>query len=212
MSLDTSAAIAGTAPSVASAGPDVLVGPADPPSPRPPPAAIPRRERRHQQRRGARSPTPDQTSLGDPASFASAECRPEPPVFPPASRAHAEPRRPVRPRLVALPRFSAMPLAMTSSNGPSLGSIADGCGTGHRCGADLLLEAVHRIGRRAGQPLIQHARQRVPVRAYIDVPSLDRSGDMYAIVPSVFRPWSIRRRRPCGPDRVDQVGEDTVGD
>ena len=78
---------------------------------------------------------------------------------------------------------------------------------------DLLLEAVHRVGPRARQAFVQHARQRIHVRAYIDVPALEPLGGH-------VRHGSERasgRGQPgvagrAGQAEVDQVGEVTVGD
>ena len=78
---------------------------------------------------------------------------------------------------------------------------------------DLLLEALHRIGPRACQAFVEHARQRVDVRAQIDLAALEPLGRHVGHRAQ----RAACRRQPllagrAGQPEVDQVGEVAVGD
>ena len=121
---------------IASAGPDgvdVTVGPADAATvPSAPQLPRPERERRHQQHRGARD---RQRPRGQPSAATLLVATGRMPPGAPVVRTGAfSARRAAAANSPAvwyrLPGFLAMPLAMTSSNAASFGSMADGCGTG----------------------------------------------------------------------------------
>ena len=219
MSAGNVAAIAGTTPPESSEDPggarrrrpgrSAVVSPT-PELPRP------EHQRRDQQHRGAQyGHGPRRTHRARRVLARPAECRPDPPAVrtrvPNAWRAAAASSPAVWYRLSG---FLAMPLAMTSSNAANLGSMSDGLGGGAlMCLGDLLLEAVHRIRPRTCEAFVQHACQRVDVRAWVDVTALESLGRHVGHRAQ----RAARGRQPLLAGRarqaeVDQVREVVLGD